>query len=712
MPELTEHLWPITRIADAVESLGRIVGLPMRAAELPTPPAELARAGQEAIGSWLEMVAEHLGLESQAVGASYADLTTFVARMAPALLLVIDQDQPRLLPIVRRGRRSLDVLGSDLTVRRVPVEAVRGLLCRRLEASYTGEVDVLLDQAQVPPRRRSAARRALLRDRIGAAEIAGGWLLRLGPGVSFLQQLRQVRTGGFLGILVSAHAVQHAVTIGSWWLIGRGALTGQLEIGWMSAWLMMLVTLVPLRVTAAWAQGRLAYCAGGALKQRLLVGVVRLDPQRVRLDGAGRLLGRVMESEAVESLAISGGFLALAGLVEILAAVLVLAAGPAPWVHVLLFSGWLVFMGILAARFYRRRRRWTGARVEMTQHMVECMVGHRTRIAQQSPARWHDGEDQLLGRYADLSRDMDRTATSLFALMGRGWVIVGFAGLLPSLVAERGTPISLAVGVGGVLLGARAIGKLFGAFSFLTDAAISWEQVAPLFHAAANEPDPGVPAQAIVAGALQTEHAVGDAVVEAHDLVFRHDGRGTTVLAGCNLTVRKGDRILLEGPSGSGKSTLASLLFGLRTPESGLLLFRGVDRKTLGARGWRRRVVAAPQFHENHILTGSLAFNLLMGRRWPARPGDLRDAETICRELGLGDLLDRMPSGLRQLVGETGWQLSHGEKSRVYVARALLQRSELVILDESFAALDPETLKTCVACVERRSSTLLVVAHP
>ena len=58
-----------------------------------------------------------------------------------------------------------------------------------------------------------------------------------------------------------------------------------------------------------------------------------------------------------------------------------------------------------------------------------------------------------------------------------------------------------------------------------------------------------------------------------------------------------------------------------------------------------------------------------------------------------------MPAGLQQMVGETGWQLSHGERSRLYIARALLQGAELVVLDESFAALDPETLARALRCV-------------
>jgi ABC-type transport system involved in cytochrome bd biosynthesis fused ATPase/permease subunit len=71
-----------------------------------------------------------------------------------------------------------------------------------------------------------------------------------------------------------------------------------------------------------------------------------------------------------------------------------------------------------------------------------------------------------------------------------------------------------------------------------------------------------------------------------------------------------------------------------------------------------------------------------------------------------------MPAGLTEMVGDTGWQLSQGERSRVFLARAILQGAPLVILDESFAALDPETLEQCLECVLRRAPSLLVIAHP
>ena len=124
------------------------------------------------------------------------------------------------------------------------------------------------------------------------------------------------------------------------------------------------------------------------------------------------------------------------------------------------------------------------------------------------------------------------------------------------------------------------------------------------------------------------------------------------------------------------------------------------------------RGVIAPQFHENHVLMGSLAFNLLMGRAWPPRPGDLAEAEHACRALQLGPLLDRMPAGILQMVGETGWQLSHGEKSRLFIARRCLPRADLIVLDESFAALDPHTLEKTLSYVLQRAPTVLVIAHP
>jgi ATP-binding cassette subfamily B protein len=201
-------------------------------------------------------------------------------------------------------------------------------------------------------------------------------------------------------------------------------------------------------------------------------------------------------------------------------------------------------------------------------------------------------------------------------------------------------------------------------------------------------------------------------LVDARGLRFRFRPDGRDVVDDCDLAIRSGDKVMIEGPSGSGKSTLVSLLSGLRPPREGLLLVGGLDSRLLEPERWRRMVATVPQFHENHVLTETFAFNLLMGHRWPPHAEDIHEATEICSELGLGDLLRRMPGGMFQMVGETGWQLSHGEKSRLYIARALLQRSAVLVLDESFAALDPETLRQCLTCVTRRAPSLVVIAHP
>jgi ATP-binding cassette subfamily B protein len=243
-------------------------------------------------------------------------------------------------------------------------------------------------------------------------------------------------------------------------------------------------------------------------------------------------------------------------------------------------------------------------------------------------------------------------------------------------------------------------------------AAVAWEQLAPLFRAAGRAHSTASPIYALAGGGGDGPEDGGDAAIDARDLLYRYREGGDPVLRGVTLEIRRGDHVLIEGPSGGGKSTLASLLAGLRQPTSGLLLLGGLDRPSLGLESWRRRVASAPQFHENHVLTTTLSFNLLFGRDWPATNEDLVEAEEVCRELALGPLLDRMPSGILQMIGETGWQLSHGERSRIYIARALLQKSEIVILDESFAALDPETLRQSFDCVMRRANTLILIAHP
>lgn len=470
------------------------------------------------------------------------------------------------------------------------------------------------------------------------------------------------------------------------------------------------MTAVPFHLLAEWKQGRFAVEAGARLKGRLLFGALRLAPEEIRHLGAGQLLGKIAESQAIESLALNGGFVALSAVIELGLAAVILSLGSAPQfpgLQVFLLLSCIGLTILLARSYYRRRLEWTETRTAMTHDLVERMVGHRTRLAQEARERWHDGEDRAVECYLAKSQAMDRIG-AMQTMAPRGWLAVGLCGLSVTFVTGGGATTAMAISVGGVLLGYRGLQKLVSSLSSLLGAAIAWKQIADIFNAAARMQVSGSPDFA----ARPTDSAQNDILVEAHDLTFRYQERGEPALRGCGLQIRAGDRLLLEGESGGGKSTLASLLTGLRAPESGLLLLGGLDRQTIGAAGWRKRVASAPQFHENHVLTGTFAFNLLMGRGWPPNEKDIAEAEEICRALGLGDLLVRMPAGLLQMVGETGWQLSHGERSRMFMARALLQNPDLVILDESFGALDPATLRRCLQTAIARSRTLMVIAHP
>lgn len=686
-PDLTVFAW--TAAPQAVEALAR------RSRLLPVTASAAAAAGDA------ESACRQLGLEAEPVCLNAGQAIEQLAGAAPCVVR-LPGSEDLFLAVVGFRRRHALVLAPDLAIRRVNWSMLRDLLCRDVEAPLEAEIDGILAVAGTNNRR---ARSALLRERLRRQSIGTAWQLRARPGSSFPRQLRESGVARRMVRLATAHVAEYALWLISWWMIGSAALSGRIDWGWLGAWLLTLATIVPVRVLANWSQSTAGIGLGGLLKQRLLAGALELSPEDIRLQGTGQLLGCAMEAETVESLALTGGLAGAVAALEVGMAAAVLAVGAGGPVHALLLVGWVGIAALLAWRFGRARVHWTGRRLEMTHDLVERMNGHRTRLAQLPPEQWHHGEDEALDAYLAASQAMDRRRALLLTLVPRGWLIAGICGMARAFVAGGvSAGPRLAVALGGVLLAHQALQRLTAAATQLADAGIAWRRVGPLFRAAEKDTDRSA--------CLPTAPRKSHTVVEAHDLTFRYPGHTEPALRGANLRIERGDWLLLEGPSGGGKSTLAALLAGLRSPASGLLLSGGLDRAALGANGWRKWVAAAPQYHENHILTGPLAFNLLMGRNWPPAWQDLEEAEAVCRELGLGDLLARMPAGLMQVVGESGWQLSQGERSRIFLARALLQKPELLLLDESFAALDPENLRQSLECVLRRTETLLVVAHP
>jgi len=691
-------VWPAERLGEALHALARQDASTLATPQAPYPvPVGLEEGHLDLL---VEQTAGRLGMECLPIAVEYRQVGQKAGFAGPAIFRL---PEGSFVVLLRNGK----VLGPDLKCGRVFPCELRSHLFSRVEAPASERVDRALDASGVPPRRRKRLKAAILRDLLAATEPVRGWQLNERPGLSFRRLAQAAHLDKGLAALAAAHVAQYLLLIAAWWMIGQGVLAGRIDSGSLWAWALLLLTSVPLRVVTTWLQGRIAIGAGGLLKERLLYGALRLETEQVRHQGVGQLLGRVIESDALESLALSGGFLALAAILElaVASALLVLGAGGAA--HAAIFACWVAITLLAGWRYFRRAANWTTSRLGMTNDLVERLVGHRTRLAQEPIAGWHREEDMALAQYLETSQTMDRASATLLAFSPRGWLVVGLLCLAPAFVAGSGSTALLAVGLGGNLLAYRAFKRLVSGLRYVAGAWIAGKQVGPLFHAAAKPELAGSPAAAIASHPQER----GYPVLDAQDLVFRYRGREEPVLRGCNLRVHSGDRTLLEGPSGGGKSTLASLVAGLCQPDSGLLLLGGWDRSTLGTAGWRRLVAFAPQFHENHVLTGTLLFNALMGRARLLTLQDAREAEEVCRELGLSGLLERMPSGMLQIVGESGWQLSHGERSRLYIARALLQNAELVVLDESFAALDPENLRLAFECVRRRARTILAIAH-
>jgi ATP-binding cassette, subfamily B, bacterial len=708
--------WPASRLGEALESLARKSRLVATPVDIPNPAHYREHENEAALNSWLVSAAANINIEVEPVDLRYGDVEQFLRSTGPTLVRLFGARGACFLAIIRRRRRSLLVVGPDCSVHVLPLHQIREQICRNIESPHRDNVDHLLKlvaNAGIRERKRASVGRSLLRELLHETSVSGIWMLRLSPGAPFVAQISQAGLLRPFAGLLTIYTIQYVLVLVGWVMIGRAALRGRFDPGWLAAWVLVLVTCLPLQMLVSWYEGVIAIGGGALIKRRLLYGALRLDPEEVRHQGAGQLLGRVLESQAVESLLLGAGFTCVLALIDIVIAAGVLKMGAGGWPHALLLIGWIFIAGFIGWTYWKKRRAWTVHRRDMTHDLVEKMVGHRTRLAQEKHDQWHQDEDKSLKRYAEISGQMDNGGVLVLALVPAGWALLGLVGLAPGFVSGRSSPAELAIGLGGVLLAGGALGKVTMGLATIAGAAISWEQVSQLFRAAARPRVCGSPDFAYTR--VEGSNGVppnGRTIIDAHNLVFRHSNRGEPIVEGLNIRISDGERLLLEGPSGGGKSTIAALLSGLRRPQYGSILVDGLDWTILGSETWRRRITVAPQFHENHILTETFAFNLLMGRRWPPTAEDLEDAITICRELGLGELLDKMPAGLAQIVGDNGWQLSHGERSRVYIARALLQQADLVILDESFAALDPQNFFSALRCAVSRANALMIIAHP
>ncbi|GIE75178.1 ABC transporter ATP-binding protein [Actinoplanes philippinensis] len=182
---------------------------------------------------------------------------------------------------------------------------------------------------------------------------------------------------------------------------------------------------------------------------------------------------------------------------------------------------------------------------------------------------------------------------------------------------------------------------------------------------------------------------------------------GDEVLHGVSFTAAPGQMVALVGSSGAGKSTMASLLPRLYDAGAGAVRLGGVDVRDLSAASLRRTLGMVTQ--DGHLFHESVRANLLLARP-DATDGELWD---VLRRAHVADLIESLPDGLDTVVGERGYRLSGGERQRLTIARLLLARPRVVVLDEATAHLDSTSEQAVQAALGEalNGRTAVVIAH-
>jgi ATP-binding cassette, subfamily B, bacterial len=197
-----------------------------------------------------------------------------------------------------------------------------------------------------------------------------------------------------------------------------------------------------------------------------------------------------------------------------------------------------------------------------------------------------------------------------------------------------------------------------------------------------------------------------DGLLEFKDVRFRFPESPDDLLRGVDLTLHPGETVAIVGATGSGKSTLTALVNRLYDVTGGAVVLDGVDVREYDLGELRRRVSVA--FEEATLFSASVRENVLLGRP-TSTDADVREALQVAQ----ADFVDRLPWGLDTRIGEQGLSLSGGQRQRLALARAVLGRPEVLVLDDPLSALDIHTEAEVEAALRSvlTRTTALVVAH-
>jgi ATP-binding cassette subfamily C protein LapB len=170
--------------------------------------------------------------------------------------------------------------------------------------------------------------------------------------------------------------------------------------------------------------------------------------------------------------------------------------------------------------------------------------------------------------------------------------------------------------------------------------------------------------------------------IEFRDVRFRSPGQSAGGLDGVSFKIEPGEKVAILGRVGSGKTTIAKLLLGLHRPDEGAVLVDGVDMRQIDPADLRRNIGAVLQ--DVWLMTGTVRQNIVLGA------DDASDAEMlrVAEIAGVSDFIDRHPDGYGLRLRERGEGLSGGQRQAIAIARALLPRPPILLMDEPTSSMD------------------------
>jgi len=194
--------------------------------------------------------------------------------------------------------------------------------------------------------------------------------------------------------------------------------------------------------------------------------------------------------------------------------------------------------------------------------------------------------------------------------------------------------------------------------------------------------------------------------IQFEDVHFAHRGR-TELLKGMSMSFNKGKVTAIVGKSGSGKSTIVHLLLRLFDPNAGMVSVDGQDLKDFELSSWLRKIGFVDQ--DVFVYNATVRENILFGL------GNVSDSDIIsaAKTAHAHEFIVNLPQGYDTLVGDRGVKLSGGEKQRIAIARAVLRKPELLILDEATASLDNVSEAIVQKAIDEilKDHTVIVIAH-